>query len=50
MPNNKEFIDLVMQNKVVDAKKIFEKSMMVKVNEKVNALRQKVAKEYFKKQ
>lgn len=47
--NNKDFIKHVMENKMLDAKKVFDKSLMEKINDRVADMRQKIAKEYFSK-
>ena len=48
--DNKDFMKHVMNDKMLDAKKVFEKALMEKINDKVSTIRERIAKEYFAKQ
>jgi hypothetical protein len=47
---SKQFYTLVQQNKLSDAKKVFEAAMQSKQVDTVSALRKEVAKAFFNKQ
>lgn len=45
----KQFVELVKENKMVDAKKVFERTMQLKVVDTVTKLRKEVASKFFNK-
>ena len=45
----KSFVDCIKNDRMLEAKKIFETAIMEKVNAKVSIMRQEVAKQFFNK-
>lgn len=47
--DKKAFVDHIKNDRMLDAKKMFETAIMEKVNAKVAVIRQEVAKQFFNK-